>query len=153
MRLPRPHIPVLTKVLVARRQLNDLDIVVKGRGTLSLTSYLELDLLPQLEAVLGSSSLQLDHDPALGLRRFNPDTGEYHPRANDPRFMAYKPKERHLKKTTGRNPGAERTITSKGSDIWLMQKFRKLGHKPLGRKWPKGPRSKIPSRPFPKRPR
>ncbi len=151
MRLPRPHIPILTKVLVARRQIRDAMILWRHKEREeSLSAYLE-DCLWRLRRHFGCDELQLDHDPALGLRRFNPDTGEYRPRANDHRFMAYKPKERHLKKTTGRNPGAERTVTSKGSDIWLMAKFRKLGRKPGGRRWPKGPRSKIPSRPFPKR--
>src|SRR6266481_2892265 len=115
----------------------------------SLSSYFG-HLMRRLEMTFGTNcGLQLDHEPALGLRKLNLETGEYRPRANDHRYLIYRPKDQHLEKTTGRKPGAERTVTSKGSDIWLMQKFRKLGRKPRGREWPKGPRSKIPSRPFP----
>jgi hypothetical protein len=85
---------------------------------------------------------ELDHDPALSLRKRRRN-GDYIPRANDPRYLVYRIKPGHLQKTTGRAPGAERTVTTKGSDTWLRTKFRKLEH-------PKKSRSRIPSRPFTK---
>lgn len=127
--MTRKYIPILTRCLVARRQIRELGgfVPVRPRKR-SLTVYFEIELLPRLEAALGSP-LQLDHRPALGLRRKRTlDDGsiEYSPRENDYRFMAYQCAPEHLQKTTGRRPGAERTVTSKGSDIWLMQKFRRL---------------------------
>jgi hypothetical protein len=80
----------------------------------------------------------------LILRYKNHKTGGYRPDANDPRYLVYRLKPEHRKKTTGRKPDAERTVTTKGSDVWLAKKFRKLEK-------PQKPKQKIPSRPFPKR--
>lgn len=90
---------------------------------------------------------QLDHDPALILREFNPITGKYTPDANDPNFLVYREKDDHLHKTTGRKPGAAKTVTTKGSDIWLKTKFDRLE----GRTKPRR-KVKIPARkkPWPK---
>src|SRR5882762_2477026 len=149
----RAYIPVLTRCLVARRQLREqFNVETRRANRESLSVYLER-LLDELRwrLTINSEPLQLDHDPALGLREKTVHTDghvTYRPRETDHRYLIYRPKGKHLEKTVGRKPGAERTVTTKGSDIWLMQKFRKLGRKPSGRKWPKG--AKIPSRPFPK---
>jgi hypothetical protein len=87
----------------------------------------------------------LDHDPALVLRAYNPRikdvASRYQPHANDPDFLYYLAKPDHQRKTTGRAPGAERTITVKGSDIGLAAKFRRLER-------PKKRTAKIASRGF-----
>lgn len=88
---------------------------------------------------------ELDHDPALELRRFNKRTGKYSPDANNPRFLVYRSKAEHLQKTVGRVPGAACTVTTKGSDVWLAKKYRKLAK-------PKSSKSMV-SRRFPKRQR
>ncbi len=90
---------------------------------------------------------QLDHDPALILRPFNERTGKYTPDANDPAYLIYRAPDDHLQKTTGRKPGALRTVTTKGSDIGLKTKFARLERKKTK------PKSHIPSRPFPKQKR
>lgn len=148
----RAYIPLLTRVVVTRRQLRELKIEMRRDNYETLTAYLQR-LLEELQWRLSITSepLQLDHDPALGLREKTVHADghvTYRPRETDHRYLVYRPKGKHLEKTVGRKPGAERTVTTKGSDIWLMQKFRKLGRKPSGRKWPKG--AKIPSRPFSK---
>lgn len=84
---------------------------------------------------------ELDHDPALSLRKRR--NGRLVPAANNPRFLIYRTPDDHLQKTVGRKPGAERTVTAKGSDIWLNKKFRKLAN-------PKESKSKMPPRPFAK---
>jgi hypothetical protein len=89
---------------------------------------------------------ELDHDPALSLRKRRRD-GRYIPDANDPRFLIYRLKPNHLEKSTGRKPGASRTVTSIGSDVYLWKKFRRLE---VGTKRIK---KRIPSRRFPKRAR
>lgn len=86
-KLPRPSIPIKIKLQVALRQL-------------SLT--------------LGDKILQLDHDPALELREFDPSTGKYTPDANDPDYLIWRGEGDHDKKTHG--PGGEKRITTKGSD-------------------------------------
>ena len=95
-----------------------------------------------LELLFHGKPAELDHDPALVLRRRNKHTGRYVPAHDDPRYLIYRGRDDHLHKTTGRQPGAERTITSKGSDLWLAKKFRKLASLSSARK------SRICSRPF-----
>ena len=97
-----------------------------------------------------------DHDPALILRRYNPgvvDVGaRYTPHANDPDHLIYRRKGNHDEKTFGRKEGAERTVTTKGSDIWLKSKFNRLEGRTKKRPkkaWPKG--QKLQSRGFQKR--
>jgi hypothetical protein len=86
---------------------------------------------------------QLDHDPALILRKFDENTGLYTPDANDPAYLVYRGPREHLEKTIGRKADAEKTVTSKGSDLWKKAKFDRLEGRTKQR-----PKSKIPSRPF-----
>lgn len=73
---------------------------------------------------------------------------DYDPPQNDPDFIEALHTDCHQQRTTGRKPGAERTITTKGSDIYLKSKFARLE----GRTKPR-PKQKIPQRknPWPKR--
>lgn len=98
---------------------------------------------------LGFIKPQLDHDPALILRKYNPRiknvAARYTPHAHDPAFLIYresaKGKNDHGQKTTGRKADAEKTVTTKGSDIWLKSKFNRLEGRTKKRpktKWPKG---------------
>lgn len=152
MSRPRPHIPLSVRVQVAERQVRASGSVfwplyesaLKGPEKLgepwSMTRRLRVllgDLFPDVD-------YQLDHDPALILRRYSERTGKYTPAANNPDFLIYRRKDDHLQKTTGRRPGAERTVTTKGSDIGLKTKFAKLARRDTK------PKSKIPSRPFQK---
>jgi hypothetical protein len=137
VKLPRKHIPILVKVLVVRRQLRGFGIHVRRRPKQPLSSCFE-EWMSHLKSCFNSSTLQLDHDPALGLRKFNPETGTYSPRELDHRYLVYRPDAAHLQKTTGRKPGAERTVTTKGSDVGLMKKFRRLENPKAKKPWPKG---------------
>lgn len=147
MVMKRKHIPILTKCLVVRRQLRETyGVEMRRRPHQTLTSYFE-ELISALKSCMNCGTLQLDHNPALGLRKFSPETGEYKPRETDHRYLEYRRAEpgqnEHLQKTTGRKADAERTVTTKGSDVWLMKKFRRLEGEPRHK-------AKIPSRPFPK---
>lgn len=156
----RAHIPVLTRVIVARRQLQELGagpVQVMGGVRLfpiprghkeSMTRYLER-LLDELrwKLTMGTEELELHHDPALVLRAKTIHTDgsvTYRPKETDHRYLRYMAKSKHLQQTVGRTPGAERTVTTKGSDIWLAKLFRKREKKS------KRPKQRIPSRPFPK---
>jgi len=144
MKRPRPYIPLAVRVEVAERdvpkgawwELYSL-AVERGRLTLGKRLMILLGHLPK--------GAQLDHDPALILRPYV--DGFYSPLANDPAYLVYREKAEHQQKTTGRKPGAERTITTKGSDIGLKAKFAKLEKRTKASRRPK---HKIPSRPFPK---
>ncbi|WP_066470287.1 hypothetical protein [Bosea sp. WAO] len=64
--------------------------------------------------------LQWDHEPALGLRAIDAETGEMTPAPNDPRFIRPMLPDDHAVKTRG--AGA----TTAGSDVGKMKKLRKL---------------------------
>jgi hypothetical protein len=99
---------------------------------------------------------QFDHRPALEQRPINKKGTDYVPPQLDPDFIDAMHVPCHLHRTVGRKPGAEKTVTTKGSDAWLAAKFRRLEgrNKPRMRATitPKG-FAKISSRPFPKRQR
>ena len=82
----------------------------------------------------------------------NPKTGKYTPDANAPAYLIYRDADAHQQKPTGRRPGAERTLTVKGSDIGIKTKFARLERKARATIKPKGfgGTRKIASRPFPK---
>jgi len=152
---PRPYIPLKVRVEVAEREVDHSQLwwplycsaVRAGRMTLRKRLSILLGHLPE--------GAQLDHDPALILRRFDERTGKYTPDANDPAFLKYMDKPNHLQKTTGRKPGAERTVTTKGSDIGLKTKFAKLERKARTTIKPKGfgGTRKLQGRGFPKQQR
>lgn len=144
MNRPRPYIPLSVRVEVAEEQVwKTLRIRYAIQAFTPGTTHRAY--LGFLLRRLGFESAQLDHDPALILRKFNRRTGKYTPGANDPAHLIYREKADHQQKTTGRKPGAERTATTKGSDIWLKSKFNRLE----GRTKPKRKQT-IPSRPFSK---
>ena len=95
--------------------------------------------------------VQWDHSPALGLRFVDPETGEMHPHPNDPRHIVPLRKSDHALKTNG--PAA----CAAGGDIHAIAKATRLQASPVGlrrRLTTPGkvekPKSKWPSRPFPK---
>jgi len=144
----RPYIPLGTRLKVAIRQYvagggNFTNFCIRMRGEHGNCGKRER--LTQLLKVLFPDAVpQLDHDPALILRSFNKATGKYAPDANDPEFLIWREKAAHQEKTTGRRPGARRTITTKGSDIGLKTKFARLEREPKIK-------PKIPSRGFQRR--
>lgn len=155
MKRPRPYIPLKVRVEVAEREVDHgqmwwpLYVSAVEAGKMTLRKRLSI-LLGHLPA-----GAQLDHDPALILRPFSERTGKYTPDANDPAYLIYRDPADHLQKTTGRKPGAERTITTKGSDIGLKTKFAKLERKARQTIKPKefGGTRKLQGRGFPKQQR
>jgi hypothetical protein len=58
-----------------------------------------------------------DHDPALVNRPYDETAGDFIPPQNDSKFITARRKPEHAKKTYGREPGAEKTVTTRGSDV------------------------------------
>lgn len=138
MKRPRPYIPLSVRCMVVARQHYEA-----GRNPTAFREDGETlrNFTARAIASLGFERPQLDHDPALILRKFNPRTGKYKPDANDPAFLVYREHDDHLQKTTGRKVGAAKTVTTKGSDIWLKAKFDRLEGRTKKR-----PKVKIPQR-------
>ena len=99
-----------------------------------------------------SELAEMDHRPSLIMRPVNAAGTDYEPPQLDPDYLEALCEECHQKRTTGRKPGAERTPTTKGSDVWLAKKFRRLEGEPRKKaKFPKQknkwPKQKFNSRP------
>jgi 5-methylcytosine-specific restriction endonuclease McrA len=75
---------------------------------------------------LMDDDIEFDHRPALEQREVNEDGTDYVPAQLDPNFIDGLHDPCHLHRTVGRVPGAEKTVTTKGSDAWRAAKFRKL---------------------------
>lgn len=163
MKRPRPHIPIVIRLEVAVRQYresggNVANFFVRMRaahgnlGKRERLTYLLKEMFPETVP-------ELDHDPALILRPFDPATGNYTPRANDPDWLVWRRPDAHQEKTSGRRPGARSTITTKGSDIGLKTKFARLEKRRVDTsdipetrdEWFRKAKVKIPSRGFQKR--
>lgn len=141
--IKRPYIPISVRVQVAERQFWCDRGFWPIRATTSKPDKRRLEWVLEM---LFDSPPQLDHDPALILRKFNKRTGKYTPDANDPEFLIYREKADHQQKTTGRKPGALKTVTGRGSDAWLAAKFRRLEGKNKPKKkrvWPKRKFAKV----------
>lgn len=68
--------------------------------------------------------VQFDHNPALGLRPFDPVAGDTIPPANDPNYIELLLVSEHKEKTFGK--GGEKRVTTAGSDIGNIAKVRRL---------------------------
>jgi hypothetical protein len=118
------------------------------------------------EMGLKIDEVNFDHNPALELRGWDEERRDTIPPANDAEHIDLlmirearrcdgcgREIKSHREKTFGR--GGEKTITTKGSDIYLIAKERKRRKKeaaPTSEAVPKSkPKTKWPSRPFPKR--
>lgn len=150
-RLYRPNIPLAVRVQVAAGQLKASRpmlamSVIYGLDDPTLSDGHRLRVL--LGHLFGENPYQLDHNPALALRkkRKRGSIMIYSPPANDPAFLIYRDKLAHHIKTNVRGDGAQ------FSDTVLMKRERRRKKKIARRKpyrWPKG--RKIPSRKFQKR--
>jgi len=118
-------------------------------------------------------TLQYDHRPPLSSRQYDTEAGDFIPPQNDPDHIVAVPKDEHLERTSGRKAGAEKTVTTRGSDVGEAARVRKIKNNDalhraamaskagdfrasaeiLANARPKKPKKKIPSKPFPKKPR
>lgn len=64
-----------------------------------------------------ASAIQYDHDPALTNRPYDTEAGDFIPRQHDPKHIVARGIREHLEKTTGRKHDAEKTVTTRGSDL------------------------------------
>lgn len=70
--------------------------------------------------------IDFDHDPALANRDYDTGARDFIPPQHDPEKIVAKRKAKHLEKTTGRKEGAERTVTTRGSDIGERARARNI---------------------------
>lgn len=61
--------------------------------------------------------IQFDHDPALVTRDYDTEARDFIPPQHSIAHIYAKRDGQHLEKTTGRKEGAEKTVTTRGSDV------------------------------------
>jgi hypothetical protein len=84
----------------------------------SLWRSIAKGLLPDpREVEIDCRELEFDHAPALMYRDLDLITQDFLPPQNDPEFIDARVGGDHDQKTFGRKAGAERTVTTRGSDI------------------------------------
>lgn len=90
---PRPHMPLSVKL--------DSALIALG---------------------LEPGDVDFDHCPALRLREFDPETGEYNPPANDPKYITPRARPDHRNKTKG---DAKQIASKRRQERKLNQKVKK----------------------------
>jgi hypothetical protein len=149
-------------------------------GSFRVADYRKTIAAKVKQAVI-AREFDFDHDPALVNRDYDTEAGDFIPPQNDPKHIIARRKAEHLEKTIGRKEGAEKTVSTRGSDVGEAARsrdiqvneaiFRAAMASKAGRyneaakilagarKNPKlrqkltRPKRKIPSRPFPKQQR
>lgn len=111
----------------------------------------------KLEAL---DSTEFDHRPPLVMRPYDEERGEFDPPQNDPDHIYAVHVDCHLHLTTGRKPGAQKTVTTRGSDVGEAARSRRIASANAefwrrvmakGDEDEKPKRSRWPKRKFPKR--
>ena len=94
--------------------------------------------------------VDLDHDPALGLRVYDEATQDTIPPANDPKHLVWRPKAEHKLKTTGRKGESKLSIDGNG-DVSRIAKVERILKKENEENPPSNwPKRKLESRGFDK---
>lgn len=70
--------------------------------------------------------INFDHRPALEQRPYDTEAGDFIPPQNDPAFIEAIRKGTHGHRTFGRKEGAEKTVTTRGSDIGEAARARRI---------------------------
>ena len=131
MRLPRPYISLhdrLWLACVAAHKLGrskTLNLVMPKTMGMPLRKRVPI----VLAAIFNDQPVELDHDPPLSQRKFNPQTGKYIPDATDRSFLVYRLKDDHRTKTYLRGDGAKRSNVSQRRYLNRVAAKKKPRHK------------------------
>ena len=71
-------------------------------------------------------AVHFDHRPALESRPFDTEAGDFVPPQHHPDFIFAIRKAKHDERTFGRKEGAEKTVTTRGSDIGEAARARRI---------------------------
>lgn len=132
MKLPRPYIPLATRLIVARRQALKCGYDPNGEVMFAILPKAQ-QLKALLRVLFGDAPVHLDHHPALENRQRIGD--RYLPDANDPDYLTYRTAHDHHIKTSVRGDGAQ------FADNVIAKRERRRRKKLEGKrrkfKWPK----------------
>ncbi|WP_316159705.1 hypothetical protein [Bradyrhizobium sp. SZCCHNRI3042] len=78
------------------------------------------------EPAVDAEHLRFDHRPPLEARPYDTEAGDFVPPQNDPAHLEAITDEDHDFRTFGRKPGAEATVTTRGSDAGEAARIRNI---------------------------
>jgi hypothetical protein len=85
-----------------------------------------VQLLRWTAAGVRARNLEVDHSPALALRKYDTEAHDFIPPQGDLDYLVLLLKEDHQTKTTGRKPGAQRTVTTRDSDVGELKRTQRM---------------------------
>ena len=100
-------------------------MTVLTAGTFRVADYRQ-HMPDKVKLAVIAREFEFDHEPALCHRDYDTTAGDFIPPQHDPQYIVPRRKSEHLEKTTGRKPGAERTATTRGSDIGEARRTRDI---------------------------
>jgi hypothetical protein len=147
----------------------DVNRILKP-GTFRVSDYRK-PIPNKVKLAVMARDYDADHDPALAFRPFDTEAGDFIPPQHSAEHLVLRRKDEHREKTFGRKRGAERTVTTAGSDIGNVRHGKDIQESEaihqariaskngkyeqaadilssVRRKKKLKPRAKIPSRPF-----
>lgn len=83
-----------------------------------------LTTMPATIEPIDARRLRFDHRPPLEVRPYDTEVGDFIPPQNDPQYIDAITIEEHDFRTFGRKPGAEKTVTTRGSDTGEAARVR-----------------------------
>lgn len=129
----RPSIPDWVKAIALAHFL-----ALRGFSTIGMT-FAARDALRERHGL----RVHYDHRPAVWERKFDTETDDTIPPANDPKYIEAITPEEHDYRTHGR--GGEKRVTTLGSDSHVRAKAKRFAK---DRDEDRPSRGRIPSRPF-----
>lgn len=82
--------------------------------------------MPWIHKINDVNELEFDHRPRLEERRYDTVKGDFEPPQHDPDGIEPLPKALHAERTFGRKVGAEKTVTTRGSDLGEAARIRQI---------------------------
>lgn len=114
----RKSIPTAVKLQVIINQFH--------RRLVSTLDDESLATMPFTLEPIDARSLRFDHRPPLEARPYDTEAGDFIPPQNDPQHIEAITAEEHDFRTFGRKPGAEKTVTTRGSDAGEAARIRDI---------------------------
>ena len=115
----RKAIPTAVKLQVVINQFHRRLVSQPGEGE-------ELTTMPATLEPIDARCLRFDHRPPLEARQYDTGAGDFIPPQNDPQHIEAITTEEHNYRTFGRKPGAEKTVTTRGSDTGAAARVRHI---------------------------
>lgn len=93
-------------------------------GTFKTSDYRK-PIPNKVKLAVVARDFDVDHRPPLNARPYDTEAGDFIPPQHAPEFLEVVKHAEHDARTFGRKEGAERTVTTRGSDVGEAKRIRK----------------------------